>query len=129
MAISLTATDHVLNGKLAAAKNSVEPDWVVSYGYINSSGNWNWTVTAGGIIDENETTLVSAPAASEKYIINEIHVTNQDDAAVTLNIYFSDGADDYVFIDVVLGVGYSMHYTGDGDVRVYDASGVLQVAT
>lgn len=119
----LDATDKSITAVLSGAVATTEPDFTSHYGDATNTPTFVEGSNDGTFNGTTPVTLVAAPAASTRRIVNQIIITNVDTAAVTIEIFYESGADTRRIWYGTLETNETM--TLDGS---YDDNGALKTA-
>ena len=118
----LSNTTHSL--KIVLTGSAVtEPEWVVSYQDITSSGmTLPMLSDQGNTNDTTAVTMVAAPAASTTRQITHISLFNINSSAVTARIYKDIAGSEYNLCQVLLQVGDTLEWSRESGWHVLSNS-------
>lgn len=105
---------------MSGAAATTNPSFTAAYA-DNNGTSFTEGANDGVLNGTTAVTVVSAPAASTRRIINTITVENNDTAAVTITVGYLNTASTRVIVNVTLQVGDT--WTTDG---TYDTTGSLK---
>lgn len=118
----LSNTTHSLRIVLTGSAVT-EPEWVVSYQDITSSGmTLPMLSNQGNTNDTTPVTMVSAPAASTTRQITHISLFNINSSAVTARIYKDIAGSEYNLCQVLLQVGDTLEWSRESGWHVLSNS-------
>jgi hypothetical protein len=118
--IVLDTTSKSITIVMSSPATTINPSFTAAYA-DNDGTSFTEGANDGVLNGTTPVTVVSAPAASTRRIINTITVENNDTAAVTITVGYLNTASTRVIVNVTLQVGDT--WTTDG---AYDNTGSLK---
>lgn len=108
MAITLANTDETLECGMAESP-ATQPDFICTFTDFSASAGTPGR-QLGTLTDAANTILVASPGASTYRVIETVHITNRDAAAITLTPHFEEDTTEYEFGDFTVNSGEQLVY-------------------
>ena len=109
-AIILDATDELIEGVLAGAVATTQPDFTAHYA-DNDGTTFTEGSNDGTFNSTTDVTIVASPAASTRRTIKNITVYNADTASITFTLKFTNGASERIILKKTLAAAESWDFT------------------